>query len=147
MKISGIIIALLILITAAASGCLSGKEPQSENPATVVTTISDKTSATDSSETRVNSEAGVTITVTYLPDISDATAFDIAVTAHKDYNDDFKNNSFLRDPGGKTYKPISYEGEGGHHASGTLRFQKIESKRFELVIQDVAGVKERVLKW
>ncbi len=33
MRISGIIIALLILITAAVSGCLSGKQPLTENPA------------------------------------------------------------------------------------------------------------------
>ncbi len=96
---------------------------------------------------RENSEAGIKITLTYLPDISDATAFDIQVTSHKDYNDDFQNNSYLRDTGGKTYKPISYEGTGGHHASGTLRFPKIEGKRFDVVIQDVADVKERIFKW
>ncbi|MDD5617228.1 MAG: hypothetical protein PHH85_13615 [Candidatus Methanoperedens sp.] len=131
MRISSIIIALLILTVVTMSGCLS----ESEKP------------PVDPLEPRENSEAGIKITITYLPDISDATAFDIAVTAHKNYNDDFKNNSFLKDPDGKTYKPISYEGEGGHHASGTLRFQKIESKRFELVIQDVADVKERIFKW
>lgn len=131
MRISSIIIALLILMVVTISGCLS----ESEKP------------PADLLEPRENSEAGIKITVTYLPDISDATAFDIAVTAHKNYNDDFRNNSYLRDPGGKTYKPISYEGEGGHHATGTLRFQKIESKRFELVIQDVADVKERIFKW
>ncbi|MCX9025127.1 MAG: hypothetical protein OIN85_03410 [Candidatus Methanoperedens sp.] len=64
-----------------------------------------------------------------------------------DYNDDFKNNSYLRDSGGKTFQPLSYVGSGGHHASGTLRFPKTESKSFELVIRDVAGVNERVFKW
>ena len=127
MRISGIIIALFILITVSISGCLSG----GDNPL----------------EPRENSDAGIKITVTYLPDITDATAFDIIVTAHNDYNDDFKSNSYLRDSSGKTYQPISYEGEGGHHASGTLRFPKIESKRFELVIKDVAEVEERVFKW
>jgi hypothetical protein len=131
MRIFSIIIALLVLMVVTMSGCLSGSEKPLADPL----------------EPRDNSEAGIKITVTYLPDISDATAFDIAVTAHKDYNDDFKNNSFLRDTDGKTYKPISYEGEGGHHASGILRFPKIESKRFELVIQDVADVKERIFKW
>ncbi len=130
MRITGIIVALLVLITASVSGCLSGSEPP-----------------VDLSAPRENSDAGVDITVTYLPDITDATAFDIKVTAHKDYNDDFKQNSYLRDSSGKTYQALSYEGEGGHHASGTLRFPKIESKSFELVIQDVAGVKERVFKW
>jgi len=131
MRLCSIIIALSIMTVLTMSGCLSENE---------------KLTA-DILEPRENSEAGIKITVTYLPDISDVTAFDIKVTSHIDYNDDFKNNSFLRDPDGKTYKPISFEGEGGHHASGTLRFPKIESKRFELVIQDIAGVKERIFTW
>ncbi len=131
MRISGIIIVLSILTAITISGCISGGE---KSPADLL-------------EPRENSEAGVQIKVTYLPDFTDATAFEIMVTAHKDYNDDFKNTSYLRDSSGKTYQPLSYEGEGGHHASGTLRFPKIESKRFDLVIKDVAGVNERVFKW
>ncbi len=131
MRIFGIIIALSILIAVAISGCISrGEKP----PADLL-------------EPRENSEADVKISVTYLPDITDATAFEIKVTAHKDYDDDFKKNSYLRDSSGKTYEALSYEGAGGHHASGTLRFPKIESKRFDLVIKDVAGVSERVFKW
>jgi len=131
MRISGIIIALFILIAVGISGCISGgyKPPG------------------DLLEPRENSEEGIKISATYLPDITDATAFEIKVTAHNDYDDDFMKNSYLRDPSGKTYQPISYEGEGGHHASGKLRFPKIESNRFELVITDVAGVNERVFKW
>ncbi len=132
MRISGIIIITLsVLIAVAISGCLSGDE---KPPADLL-------------EPRENSEEGIKISVTYLPDITDATAFEIKVTAHTDYDDDFKKNSYLRDSSGKTYQPLSYEGEGGHHASGTLRFPKIESKRFELVIKDIAGVEERVFKW
>ncbi len=131
MRISGLVITLSVLVTVAISGCLSGDE---KPPADLL-------------EPRENSEADVKISVTYLPDITDATAFEIKVTAHKDYDDDFKKNSYLRDSSGKTYQPLSYEGEGGHHASGTLRFPKIESKRFELVIKDIAGVEERVFKW
>ena len=131
MRISGVIITIFVLIAVTITGCISGGE---KSPADLL-------------EPRVNSDAGIKITVTYLPDISDATAFDIKVTAHNDYNDDFKSNSYLRDSSGKTYQPISFEGEGGHHASGTLRFPKIESKRFELVIKNIAGVEERVFKW
>lgn len=131
MRISSIIIALLLLTTAIIGVYLleSGKAP------------------TYLLGPRENSEAGIKITLTYLPDITDANAFDLKVTSHIDYNDDFMNNSYLRDPDGKTYEPLSYEGTGGHHASGTLRFPKIESKKFELVIQDVADVKERIFKW
>ncbi len=131
MRIFGIVIALSILAVVAISGCLSGEE---KPPADLL-------------EPRVNSEGNVEISATYLPDITDATAFEIKVTAHMNYNDDFVNNSILRDSSGKTYPALSYEGERGHHASGVLRFPKIQSKNFDLVIKDVAGVKERVFKW
>ena len=131
MKISGVMITIFVLISVAITGCVSGGDKP----------------PTDLLKPRENSDAGIKITVTYLPDIIDATAFDIKVTAHNDYNDDFKSNSYLRDSSGKTYQALSYEGEGGHHASGILRFPKIESKRFELVIRDVADVKERIFKW
>ena len=130
--------ASLLLVIALVSGCLDTSEGSYdiENVENI-----------DYSTPQTNSEAGITITVTYLPEIKDATAFDIEVTAHTDYNDDFKKNSYLRDSSGKTYQPISYEGSSGHHAKGTLKFPKIDRKRFELVIQDVAGVKERTYTW
>jgi hypothetical protein len=131
MRIIGIIIIFFSLIVAATSGCLS----------------TDNKSPADLLEPRDNSEAGIKITLTYLPDIADAKAFELKVTAHQNYNDDFLNNSYLRDPGGNTYQPVSYEGSIGHHAVGTLKFPSIESKRFEVVIRDVAGVKDRIFKW
>lgn len=145
MRILGII-ALLILITAAVSGCLSGKEPQIEKPATVVPTTSDKTSATDSSETRLNSEAGVTITAVYLGN----NGFDIKLDTHSGSLDyEMAKISYIRDSKGNIIKPESWDGGiGGHHFEGILKFPKFDdSVGFELVIQDVAGVKERVLKW
>ncbi len=144
MRISGIIIALLILITV--SGCLSGKEPQTKKPATVVSTPSDTTSATDSSETRENSEAGVTITAVYLGD----NAFDVKLDTHSGSLDyEMAKISYIRDSKGNIIKPESWDGGiGGHHFEGSLKFPKFnDSAGFELVIQKVAGVEERVLKW
>jgi hypothetical protein len=126
---------VLILLTALTAGCLKTSDNDIEEE-----TI-------DYSTPRTNTEAGINIAITYLPEITDATAFDIKVTAHKDYNDNFKENSYLKDSNGKIYKPLSYEGTTGHHASGTLKFPKIEGKRFKLVIQNVAGVQERVFEW
>jgi hypothetical protein len=135
MRISGIIIALLILITAAFGGCLSGKELQT-----------DKTSATDSSETRENSESGVTITAVYLGN----NGFDIKLDTHSGSLDyEMAKISYIRDSYGNIIKPESWDGGiGGHHFEGILKFPKFDdSAGLELVIQDVAGVKERVLKW
>ena len=142
MRISGLIIALLILVTAS-SGCLSGKEPQIEKP---VPTSSDKTSAKDSTETRENSEAGVTITAVYLGN----NAFDVKLDTHSGSLDyEMAKISYIRDSKGNIVKPESWDGGiGGHHFEGTLKFPKFDdSAGFELVIQDVAGVKERILKW
>ncbi len=146
MRISGIIIALLILITAAVSGCLSGKESQTEKPDTAVPTSSDKTSAADSSETRENSEAGVTITAVYLGN----NAFDVKLDTHSGSLDyEMAKISYVRDSKGNIIKPDSWDGGiGGHHLEGTLKFPQFNDRAgFELVIQDVAGIKERVLKW
>ncbi len=145
MRISGIIIALLILITAI-SGCLSGKEPQTEKTAAVVPTSSDKISASDSSETRVNSEAGVTITAVNLGN----NAFDVKLDTHSGSLDyEMAKIFYIRDSKGNIIKPDSWDGgTGGHHLEGNLKFPEFDdSAGFELVIQDVAGVKERVLKW
>lgn len=146
MRISGIIV-LLILITVAVGGCLSGKEPQTENPNVVVPTSTvDKTSTTDPSETRENSEAGVTITAVYLGNND----FDIKLDTHSGSLDyEMAKISYIRDSKGSIIKPESWDGGiGGHHFEGTLKFPEFDdSAGFELVIQDVAGVKERVLKW
>ncbi len=137
MRTSGIMIVLLILIIAAVSGCLSGSEPK---------TALDKTSGADSSGTKVNSEAGVTITAVYLG----SNAFDVKLDTHSGSLDyEMAKLSYIRDSKGNIIKPESWDGGiGGHHFGGTLKFPKFDdSAGFELVIQDVAGVKERVLKW
>ncbi len=146
MRIIQIIIALFILVAATVSGCLSGNEPQTEKPITVVPTPSDITSATDSSETRENSEAGVTITAVYLGN----NVFDIKLDTHSGSLDyEMAKISYIRDNKGNIIKPESWDGGiGGHHFEGAMKFPKFDdSAGFELVIQDVAGVKERVLKW
>ncbi|MFZ3383359.1 MAG: hypothetical protein WA144_05490 [Candidatus Methanoperedens sp.] len=139
MRISGIIIALLILITAAVSGCLSEK-----TEATVAPASSDKTS--DSPDTRENSEAGVTITAVYLGN----NEFEIKLDTHSGSLDyDLAKISYIRDSKGNTIKPESWDGGiGGHHIEGYMKFPEFDdSPGFELVINDVAGVKERILKW
>lgn len=140
MRISGILIALLFLVAAAVSGCLSSSEPETEKPAVVEKT------ATSDSERKENSEAGVTIIAVYLGN----NAFEIKMDTHSGSLDyEMAKISYVRDRKGNIVKPEKWDGGiGGHHFSGTLTFPKFDDSRgFELVIQDVAEVKERVLKW
>ncbi len=139
MRISGITIALFILITAAVSGCLS--ESPAKTPATT-----EKPVTTDSPGQKENSEAGVTIKAAYLGN----NAFDIKMDTHSGSLDyEMAKISYVRDGKGNIIQPLTWDGGiGGHHFSGALKFPKFDdSAGFELVIQDVAGVKERVLKW
>jgi hypothetical protein len=60
----------------------------------------------------------------------------------------------LRDDAGNEYRPSSWDSApGGHHRQGTLTFPIPDSlgqgkaRYIEMVIRDVAGVKERVLRW
>ena len=56
----------------------------------------------------------------------------------------------LRDAAGKTYQPTKVENKGsGHHRQFVLVFPKAASgsRRLELVIKDIAGIKERSFVW
>ena len=96
---------------------------------------------------------GVTVKVTYLnPKGSDGARFQIALDTHSINLDsyDLKTISVLRDDAGNTFSPTSVENKGsGHHRETTVSFAKVASgtKRVELVIKDVAGVKERIFRW
>jgi hypothetical protein len=95
---------------------------------------------------------GVTAKVTYLnPKSADDPRFLVVLDTHSVNLDtyDLKTVAVLRD-GGKSYAPTAAENKaGGHHREVTLTFAKLtqDSKRVELVIKDIAGVKERTYVW
>lgn len=67
---------------------------------------------------------------------------------------DLKKLAELRDDSGNRFQPTGWDAPaGGHHRQGSLTFPIPDSLRqgnatyLELVIRDVAGVKERVLRW
>jgi hypothetical protein len=99
------------------------------------------------------SGGGVTIRVTYLnPRNNEDPRFQVVLDTHSvnlgSY--DLKALSVLRDEGGKNYVPSGVERKGsGHHREIVLTFPKPgpEAKRLELVIKEIAGVKERSFIW
>lgn len=96
---------------------------------------------------------GVAAKVTYLnPKSNDDPRFQVVLDTHSVALDsyDLKAMSLLRDDTGKTYLPNAVENKGsGHHREVILTFPKVspEVKRLEIVIKDVAGVKERTFRW
>ena len=103
--------------------------------------------------TQTDSGGGVTVKVTYLnPQGTEDARFDIALDTHSVNLDalDLKAVSLLRDAVGNTYRPIRIENKGsGHHRQVILVFQKPsgEVSKLELVIKEIAGVKERLFRW
>jgi hypothetical protein len=107
--------------------------------------------ASDAAQTVLG--GGVTTKVTYLnPKSSDEPRFQVVLDTHSVALDNYDLNaiSLLRDDAGKTYLPNAVENKGsGHHREVILTFPKVspEAKRLEIVIKDVAGVKERTFRW
>jgi hypothetical protein len=103
--------------------------------------------------TRTHSGGGVTVKVTYLnPQGTEDARFEISLDTHSLDLDsyDLKALSSLRDGAGKTYQPGNVENKGsGHHRQLVLVFPKSArgSSRLELVIKDIAGIKERSFVW
>jgi len=63
---------------------------------------------------------------------------------------DFKSIAVMCDDAGNSYIPVALENKvSGHHRDAIISFAKIspESKRIELVVKDIAGVKERRFVW
>ena len=102
---------------------------------------------------QANSGGGVTVKVNYLnPGAVDEPRFQVILDTHSVNLDayDLKSMTILRDDAGKYYAATRVENKGsGHHREATVSFAKLDpdSKRVDLVLKDVAGVKERVFRW
>ena len=103
--------------------------------------------------TRTDSGGGVTVKATLLDSkTSGEVRFQVVLDTHSVNLDgyDLKSLSVLRDEAGNTYPPTAVENKGsGHHRQSTVVFSKVapSTKRVELVIKNVAGVKERLFRW
>jgi hypothetical protein len=96
---------------------------------------------------------GVTTKVTFLnPQSVDEPRFQIVLDTHSVNLDGYEVKTIvvLRDDIGKNYGPTAVENKGGgHHRETFVSFPKLSpgTKRMELVIKDIAGVKERTFVW
>lgn len=96
---------------------------------------------------------GVTVTATLLKEQGEGTAVRLAFNTHSVNLDGYQLETIvtLRDDGGRTYplQAVENASGGGHHRQAVLRFGKVnpEAKTVELLVKDVAGVKERTFRW
>ncbi len=96
---------------------------------------------------------GVTVAATLLRDQGEATAIRLVLDTHSVGLDGYKFDeiAILQDDTGKSYPVVAVEqaSGGGHHRQAVLRFGKVssEAKTIELIVKDVAGVKERIFRW
>ncbi|GIK37523.1 MAG: hypothetical protein BroJett011_13560 [Chloroflexota bacterium] len=105
-------------------------------------------------ETQWNDEKAVRIEVTplNLPQGGASLDFSVVFDTHSvDLGFDPVAISVLRDNTGREYPALEWKGDGpgGHHRSGTLRFEapNPSPKSVEVVIRDVAKVPERAFRW
>jgi len=103
-----------------------------------------------------NTGGSVTIDVEWIKAEDGFLIFNVAMNTHSVNLDqyDLGELAVLRDDTGNEYHPISWDSApGGHHRRGTLTFPVPDSlsqgkaKYIEMVIRDVAGIEERILRW
>lgn len=159
---------VFFLALAAVAGCSSNFAPRQEErassrPASVSsapslpgTTAAPSIREPTNGRVQTNSGGAVTIEVEWGGVKNSALVFEVAMNTHSVDLDqvDLGKLAVLRDPEKKEYPPASWRAEaGGHHRSGLLTFPTPDSlgqgkaEYVELVIREVAGIKERVLKW
>jgi len=109
--------------------------------------------ASTAESTQTVSGGGVSVAVTYAnPRAGEPPRFQVTLNTHSvdldGYN--FKTLALLRDEAGKTYAPTKVENQGGgHHRQVVMTFPKVSegTKRVEVIIKDIAGIKERTFRW
>lgn len=155
------IVSLFIIMTLVAGvtvGCSSGFIPKgkTEPLPPVVTPAGPSALAPTNGLVQSNEGGAVTIDVKWLGQNSGSLVFQVDMNTHSVDLDvyDLGKLATLRDDSGKEYKPSSWQSAaGGHHRGGTLAFTIADSvkqstaKSIELVVRDVAGIKERNFKW
>ena len=116
----------------------------------VVSTAAAAHGAASSISTSTQSSGGVTVKVTHRnPDPPDRHRFEITLDSDSVNLDnyDLKSSVLLR-AGDKTYRPTTVENRGdGRHRDMTVVFPRANLQGVEVIVRDVAGVKERAFRF
>ncbi len=141
---------VLVIGTILVTGCASRSVPQGKTVPEISTPSSGNSSV--NGLTQSHNGGAVTIDVEWLGEKSGNLLLKVAMNTHSVDLDsyDLGKLALLRDDKGKQYLPASWDSRrGGHHRQGVLIFQDPDSepKYLDLIIRDVAGVKERAFRW
>ncbi len=161
-------LASLGAITILLAGCGSTAEPKAPSASAIAAELAQTPgkgsggTGGPAGTTRTSEGGSVTIDVTWekSKESADVLTFAVGMNTHSVDLDryDLGKLAILRTDQGQEVKPGRWDApEGGHHRSGVLTFPARDGSgrpvlgpgvgSFELVIRDVAGIKERVLRW
>lgn len=149
------------------AGCGSTTEPKAPSASTIAAELAQTQgkgsggTGGPAGTTRTSEGGSVTIEVTWEnPGDGGRPTFSVAMDTHSVNLDgyDLSQLALLRNDRGQEVSPERWEAPaGGHHRSGVLTFPAKDGSgrpvlgpgvgSFELLIRDVAGIKERVLRW
>lgn len=169
---TGLVVAALGMVALALVGCSSTEaSPKAPSAAAVAAELSQSQTkgagdnagdGASKGQVRTSQGGSVTIDVTWEnPKQTTASlTFSVGMDTHSIDLDniDLSKQAVLRNDRGQELKPERWDSPpGGHHRSGVLTFPAKDGsgrpivdagvKVVELVIRDVSGVKERVLRW
>ena len=152
---SFLIVLSALMLVAIATGCSRGFVSP-ENGEASLTSSAPSSHGPTNGLVQSNTGGSVTIDAEWIKAEDGLLMFDVSMNTHSVDLDqyDLGELAVLRDDAGNEYHPVSWDAApGGHHRKGTLAFALPDSlsqekaKYVEIVIRDVAGVEERVLKW
>ncbi len=153
---SSVLAISIIMVVVIAAGCSSRFVPQREEGTYPPSPSPGSSHRPTNGLVQSNTGESVTIDVEWIKEGDGLLIFDVSMNTHSVDLDEYDLGELavLRDDTGNEYHPVSWDSApGGHHRKGTLTFPIPDSlsqgkaRYVEIVIRDVAGIEERVLKW
>ena len=151
---SSLLVLGALLLVAVSAGCSRGFVSPDKGEAYLPQSGSSYQPTNGSVQSSTGGE--ITIDVEWVSADDAPLVFEVSMNTHSVDLDqyDFSVLAVLRDDAGNEYRPLSWDSApGGHHRQGTLTFPvpdsltQGEARYIEMVIRDIAEVKERVLMW
>ena len=146
----------VIMVVILVGGCSRGPTSKSDNDSSTAQSPLEAGNRPVNGTVQTHDGGGVTIDVEWMGIKNDSLIFNVSMGTHSVELDqyDLGRLAILLDDNGNEYAATSWDSApGGHHREGVLHFPVPPSLTqkttdyIKLVIRDIAGVNERVLRW